>query len=123
MDLKPLQPPIVITPITNWSKISQKAMRFSYVLSHEVHAVHVSAGEETKNEFCKNWSRFAEAPAREAGLPPPQLVVLDSPYRTVLTLADSAVCPQGGKRESRGDMVAVVLAGNGGAALVSLFPA
>ena len=85
VDLSKIKDPIVITPIGNWSKVTQKALRFSYTVSHEVRAVHVSADEETENEFCKNWTRLADIPAREAGLPPPELVVLDSPYRLVLT--------------------------------------
>ncbi len=84
-DFRNLQDPIVITPIASWTKVSQKALRFAYALSNEVHAVHISAGDETENEFCRNWPRYAEAPAREAGLPPPELVVIESPYRLVLT--------------------------------------
>jgi amino acid transporter len=85
VDLKNLHNPIVITPISNWTRITQKALRFAYTMSHEIRAVHVTAGEETDSAFCKNWAQFAETPAREAGLPPPELVVLDSPYRLVLT--------------------------------------
>jgi amino acid transporter len=85
LDLKNLEPPIVITPLANWTKISQKALRFAYTLSHEIRAVHISAGDETEDAFCKEWVRFADAPAREAGLTPPELVVIDSPYRFVLT--------------------------------------
>ena len=84
-DFKNLEEPIVIAPIANWGLVTQKALRFAYSLSKDVRAVHVSAGDETENEFCKEWYRFADAPAREAGLPPPQLVVIDSPYRFLLT--------------------------------------
>jgi amino acid transporter len=84
-DFRDLQNPIVVIPIDRWSKIAQKALRFAYSLSHEVRAVHVSAGDETHDEFCKDWARFADAPARAAGLPPPELVVVDSPFRFVLT--------------------------------------
>jgi hypothetical protein len=84
-DFKNLQDPIVITPIANWSQVTRKALRFAYTLSREIHAVHISAGDETENSFCKDWARFADAPARAAGLPPPELVVIDSPYRLLLT--------------------------------------
>jgi amino acid transporter len=84
-DFKNLEEPIVIAPIANWGLVTQKALRFAYSLSKEVRAVHVSAADETENEFCKEWYRFADVPAREAGLPPPQLVVIDSPYRFLLT--------------------------------------
>ena len=76
--------PIAITPIADWSRVSENALRFAYTVSREVRAVHISAGDETENDFCLEWSKYAEIPAREAGLPPPELVVLDSPYRWVL---------------------------------------
>ena len=84
VDFTNLRPPLVITPIANWSHISQKALRISYTVSHEVKVVHIDAGEGTDNSFCLDWAKFAEVPARNAGLPPPELVVLESPYRTVL---------------------------------------
>lgn len=84
-DFTNISSPIVITPIADWSKITENALRFAYTVSKEVRAVHVSAGDETENAFCKDWFMFAEEPARKAGLPPPELVVLDSPYRWVLT--------------------------------------
>jgi hypothetical protein len=83
VDLTDLHLPIVLTPIANWSKISQKALRFSFTLSHEVRAIHIRT-EETENAFCAEWTRFAIGPASQAGLPPPELVILDSPYRHVL---------------------------------------
>ena len=84
-DFTKLESPIVIAPIGNWNLVTEKALRFAYTLSHEVHAVHITAGDETTNEFCRDWARCAEEPARAAGLPPPELVVIDSPYRMVLT--------------------------------------
>ncbi|MGA7240323.1 MAG: APC family permease, partial [Bryobacteraceae bacterium] len=83
-DFKNLQGPIVVTPIANWSVVTQKALRFAYALSREVHVVHISASE-TEDTFCKHWNRLAAAPARAAGLPPPELVVIESPYRYLLT--------------------------------------
>ena len=84
-NFKNVEQPIAITPIANWSRITEKALCFAYSLSHEVRALHITAGDETDSEFCKHWHRIAEVPAREAGLPPPELVVLESPYRWVLT--------------------------------------
>jgi amino acid transporter len=85
VDFKNLQNPIVVIPIDRWSKITQKGLRFGYSLSHEIRAVHISAAGETQDAFCKDWVRVADAPARQAGLPPPELVVIESPFRLVLT--------------------------------------
>jgi amino acid transporter len=107
VNLKTMRAPIVVTPIANWSKLSQKALRFSYTVSHEVRAVHVAAGDQTDSSFCKNWTHLANIPAREAGLPPPELVVLDSPYRMVLTPILDYVLKV--ETENPGRLVAVVL--------------
>jgi hypothetical protein len=83
VDLTRLQAPIVVTPIARWSEISKKALRFAFTLSHEVRAIHIRT-EETESAFCEDWTKFARVPARQAGLPAPELVILDSPYRHVL---------------------------------------
>jgi amino acid transporter len=83
-DFKQLPVPLVIAPIAGWSRISQNALRFAYTVSHEIRAVYISADEETSSAFCQDWATLVEAPAKAAGLPPPELVVLESPYRWVL---------------------------------------
>ena len=85
-DFQQLQPPLVISPIGGWNKISQSALRFAFKLSHEVRAVYVDVeSEEISSAFCRRWRELAEVPAKEAGLPPPELVILPSPYRWILT--------------------------------------
>jgi hypothetical protein len=79
-----LRSPLVVVPIEEWNRISQKAVRFALTLSHEVVAVHIDSEEEGGN-LAKKWADFVEAPARDAGLPVPGLVVLKSPYRYVIT--------------------------------------
>ncbi len=75
--------PLVLVPIDRWSLVSEKALRYAWTLSGEIHAVHVQCGEQTE-EFRQQWSELVEAPARAAGLEPPKLVILDSPYRFVV---------------------------------------
>ncbi len=106
-DFTNVEEPIVITPIAGWNKVTQKALRFCYAVSHEIRAVHVSAGDETDSAFCKDWSMYAEVPAREAGLPAPELVILDSPYRYVLLPIMEYVLQV--ERENPSRQIAVVL--------------
>ena len=107
IDFTNLKEPIVITPIAVWSKITKKALCFCYTVSHEVWAVHVSADEEADCALGKEWERFAVAPAKEAGLPPPNLVVLQSPYRWVLTPIVDYVMEV--EKKNPGRQIAVVL--------------
>jgi hypothetical protein len=83
-DYKNLQSPIVVVPISGWNKMTQKALCFALTLSHEVRALHVSTGDGSDESFCQDWIHLADQPARAAGLPPPELVVLESPYRMLL---------------------------------------
>jgi hypothetical protein len=99
--------PIAVTPIGTWSRVTAHALRFAYTVSHEVRAVHVSAGEDTDNAVCSGWAAFAEAPALKMGLPPPRLVILDSPYRWVLTPILNYVLEV--EKENPGRQIAVIL--------------
>jgi hypothetical protein len=87
--LKDIEPPIVVLPLQRWSRIAEKALRFAYTLSEEVVVLHVAPEDENRgsdqDDLKSAWSEFIEGPARQAGFAPPELVVLRSPYRFVLT--------------------------------------
>ena len=75
--------PIVLIPVDRWSVVSEKALRFAWSLSAQIRILHVDCGEDT-DSFCKNWNRLVEKPAKTAGLPVPELVVLKSPFRFIV---------------------------------------
>jgi amino acid transporter len=79
-----LRPPLVVVPIKEWNRASQKAVHFALTLSPDVMAVHVDCEEDDGN-LSNKWGDYAEVGARNAGLPAPRLVVLKSPYRYVIT--------------------------------------
>ena len=87
--LKSIVRPIVVIPLQRWSKLAEKALRFAYTLSREVLVLHiVPEGEEEehkKDELISAWHDYVEKPAVEAGFIPPELVLLHSPYRLVIT--------------------------------------
>jgi amino acid transporter len=87
-DLKSLHPPLVVVPLQFWSRVGEKALRFAYTLSHEVCVLHIKPegqdGHPGQEDLSSTWEQFVELPAIHAGYPPPQLVVLRSPYRLVL---------------------------------------
>jgi hypothetical protein len=84
LDLSDLRRPIVVVPILRWDKLAHKSLRFALNLSTDVEALHVDCGEGSRR-LRENWSRFVEEPARKAELPAPKLVVVESPYRFVIT--------------------------------------
>jgi amino acid transporter len=78
-----IQPPIVIVPMTQWNKMSQKGLRFALKLSPDIFVVQVQAGASTESDLARQWTDYVEAPTREAHLPTPRLVTIASPYRHV----------------------------------------
>ncbi len=89
-----LSEPVVLLPIDRWSLIAEKALRYAWTLSREIHVLHVACGDKT-DELCRQWPEVVERPARAAGLEVPKLVVLDSPYRFIVRpIVDYAIDQQ-----------------------------
>jgi amino acid transporter len=83
LDMSDVRPPFVIVPLDRWSRITEKGMRFALALSHDVQAVHIDCGEH--NEALEaTWQRNVIAPVKAAGLPAPELVTVQSPYRVII---------------------------------------
>jgi hypothetical protein len=75
--------PVILIPIERWSAVSEKTLRFAWSISKQITFVHVDCGEEP--DTCRQrWSELVEIPARNAHLPVPNLVVLESPFRFVV---------------------------------------
>jgi Amino acid permease len=83
LDISDLREPIVVVPINGWNKTANKALRFALTLSPDIYAVQVRSSESL-DDLHTRWGRFVEAPTTGAGLPVPQLIVIDSPYRRTL---------------------------------------
>src|ERR1700690_3448819 len=75
--------PIGLVPSERWNVVPERALRFAWSISKQIRVLHVDCGEETES-LCNNWDRLVEKPARAAGLPVPELVVLKSPYRFIV---------------------------------------
>jgi amino acid transporter len=81
--LDPIAPPIVVIPIHEWGKVSQRALQFALTLSADIRAVHVATEDET-NALREQWPTIVEGPVKQAGGKPPELITLPSPFRLVL---------------------------------------
>jgi hypothetical protein len=75
--------PITVVPLDAWNCISKQAVEFAGRISSEMIIAHVEDGER-ECVMAENFHQYIEAPFREAGLPPPRLTVLPSPYRFVV---------------------------------------
>ena len=76
-------PPLVVIPIDRWSAIAKQGLEFALRLSPEVTAVHVEPGEHA-TLLEEDWRRYVVEPYRGAGMKPPELAMLPSPYRFVV---------------------------------------
>jgi hypothetical protein len=75
--------PIVVLPIDNWSRITEKALSFALSMSNDIRCLHVQTVEEP-DEICRDWEKNVAEPLRAAGKCVPKLEILQSPYRYVL---------------------------------------
>ena len=78
-----LQPPVVVVPIHGWNRVSEKAVRFGVLLSHDVTAIHVSTEQDDDQNLRQIWRQNVEIPAKTSHSAVPRLEILDSPYRQV----------------------------------------
>jgi amino acid transporter len=81
LDVKGLQPPLVLLPIRGWNTVTRKALRFGLKVSPDVYALHVADDEKTMGELEDTWEQRVREPALAAGLCAPKLFVVYSPYR------------------------------------------
>jgi amino acid transporter len=87
LDLHALKPPVALVPIAQWSRLTEKAVRYALSVTPEVIAIHLTRlegpdAEEHNGRLRRQWRNFVELPAQEAGIKAPQLVVSRSPYRS-----------------------------------------
>ena len=84
LDLSEVRSPIVVMPMMAWTRVSRAGLQFAFNVCSEIHVVHVST-DENKDEFVRDWRKVVEGPVRTTGLRMPELKVLKSPYRFVIT--------------------------------------
>ncbi len=89
LDLSVHAPPLIVIPLGRWDRVSQNALTYALRLSPDIVALHCTElsgpdADEVAARVRTDWQRDVEAPAHDAGLAPPRLVVEPSPYRSVL---------------------------------------
>jgi hypothetical protein len=112
IDLKHAEPPIVFIATEWWNRLTDRALQFATRLSPDVTAIHLMAlsgpdAQEKRQALRRQWSDDVEKPARRVGLRPPQLMLLEEPYRRIekplLELIEAAA------RDSPGRRIAVLI--------------
>jgi amino acid transporter len=83
VNTKDIRPPIVVIPLERWNAVAEEALRLAWTMSQDIRILHIECGEDTEI-LRQRYADLVEVPAREAGLPVPELVLLESPYRFVV---------------------------------------
>ncbi len=81
LDASHLEPPIALLPIRGWSAITRKALRVAMKISPEVYVLHIAGDERTVLDLEDTWVTRVRQPSLEAGVEPPRLIVIFSPFR------------------------------------------
>jgi amino acid transporter len=81
VELDGLAPPLIVVPLRALTRVTRRALRLALSMSRDVQAIQVLADEIKTDNLASIWGEMVEAPARRAGLPAPELLVLRSPYR------------------------------------------
>lgn len=88
IDMQKHAPPVLLVPLERWDRAARKAVALALRLSDAVTALHLTEVEgpeaaEHTARLKRDWRRYVEGPARAAGLPPPRLTIMSSPYRSL----------------------------------------
>ena len=78
-------PPVIVVPTEGWNKLTEKSLDLAARLSPDVMAVHLTAlnGDDpgTDERLRQQWCEMVEQPARRAGMTPPRLEIIHTPFR------------------------------------------
>ncbi len=83
LNLTNLEEPIVVIPMARWDRITEKALRFGLLLSHQIKAVHVHTDDEDAR-LDEVWDEHVVEPMKQANREPPELKVIRSQFRYVI---------------------------------------
>jgi amino acid transporter len=75
---------LAIVPVETPNALVQKALQIAFGFSRRVQILHIKQ-ENKQRDFVSEWNGHVRASIKEAGLPEPELVILESPYRRVVS--------------------------------------
>jgi hypothetical protein len=83
INLENLTQPIVVIPMAQWDRITEKALRFALLLSKEIKVVHVYS-EDDPDTLADCWDEMVLDPLKAQKMQEPELVKIGSSYRFVI---------------------------------------
>lgn len=83
INLENLTQPIVVIPMAQWDRITEKALRFGLLLSKEIKVAHVFS-EDDPDTLAECWDEMVLDPLKKEGMQEPELVRIASSYRFII---------------------------------------
>ena len=83
INLENLTQPIVVIPMAQWDRITEKALRFGLLLSKEIKVAHVYS-EDDPDTLVSCWDEMVADPLQHEGMQVPELVRIQSSYRFII---------------------------------------
>ena len=83
INLVNLQQPLVVIPMAQWDRITEKALRFGLLLSKEIKVVHIHS-EDDPDTLGECWDEMVLDPLKKEGMQIPELIRIPSTYRFVI---------------------------------------
>jgi amino acid transporter len=84
INLRPPREIIAIVPVENLNALAEKALQIAYGVTDRVHVLHVQ-DETSDRDFGSEWREYVQTSLDAATLPSATVVVIESPYRRVIT--------------------------------------
>lgn len=87
LDTRDLTLPIAVIPMPYWSRVGESAVRTAMTICKDIKVLHVSDEEAEGGDDAveKIWPDYIVKPMVDAGFPAPELIILRSPYRFVVS--------------------------------------
>jgi amino acid transporter len=104
--LEPASDMIAVVPVDTVNALAHRALQTAYGISRRIHVVHIKY-ENNPRDFASEWDHSVRSSIEYAGLPEPELVVLESPYRKVISPILDYIWNL--ERENPADTVAVLI--------------
>lgn len=105
--LRKQETPLAVVPVSAWNRASQEALQFACSLTPRVEVLHVECPDEHGEQTSATWQGQLDTAARAAGLQPPHVVTMPSPFRFITGPIVRYVL-DAEKRESGGKVMVVV---------------
>lgn len=83
LTIQPMEQPVAVLPVANWSRASEAALQFACALTDQVRVLHIDCPDQTDSKITDTWQQQLNDAAQQTNRPAPMLVSVKSPFRFI----------------------------------------